>query len=147
MQTYTRGERKVKIENKTKAVAIAIFLILSMGAAMVLVPSADAHDPAWEIPTYAFIHVSPNPVGVGQTVSVLSWLDKVISGANAENDIRFHDYKLTITDPDDLTDVVTLDVAQDTTSSWYYSFTPSKVGEYIIQRAVQKRRLQCRRSK
>jgi outer membrane protein assembly factor BamB len=133
MQTYTRGERKVKIENKTKAVAIAIFLILSMGAAMVLVPSADAHDPAWEIPTYAFIHVSPNPVGVGQIVSVLSWLDKVIINANAENDIRFHNYKLTITDPDDQTDVVTLAVAQDTTSSWYYSFTPSKVGEYTLK--------------
>ena len=121
------------LKNRATAIAFSVFLMLAMAISLVALPTANAHTPAWEIPTYAFIHASPNPVGVGQIVSVLSWLDKVIYGADAFNDIRFHDYKLTITDPDGQTDVVTWDVAQDTTSSWYYSFVPSKVGEYKLK--------------
>ena len=41
--------------------------MLSMSASMMLVPTASAHTPAWQIPTYAYINVAPNPVGVGQT--------------------------------------------------------------------------------
>ena len=120
-------------KNKTKAIAIAMFLILAMVTSMILVQTANAHDPPWEIPTYAFINVAPNPVGVGQTVSVLSWLDKVIYGANEGNEIRFHNYKLTITDPDGDTETVTWDVIHDTTSSQYYAYVPSKVGEYTFE--------------
>ena len=53
-------------KNKTAAIAIAIFLMLSMSASMMLIPNASAHTPAWKIPTYAYIIAAPNPIGVGQ---------------------------------------------------------------------------------
>ncbi len=64
-------------KNKTISIAISILFIFSMTASMMLIPSANAHTPAWTIPTYAFITVSPNPIGVGQQAYVIMWLDKL----------------------------------------------------------------------
>ena len=64
----------MQTSKKTTAIAIAIFLIVSMGASTILLPAANAHTPSWNIPTFAFINVAPNPVGVGQTLRVNFWL-------------------------------------------------------------------------
>jgi hypothetical protein len=103
---------------------------------MMLVSTTSAHTPAWEITTFAYIHVAPNPVGVGQVTNVLMWVDKTMGGwgaASAANDVRMHDYKLTITDPDGKTETKTWDVIWDTTSSQYTSYTPTKTGEYTFK--------------
>ena len=46
-----------------------------------LIPNANAHTPAWNIPTYAYIVAAPNPIGVGQTVHIYMWLDAVYGAA------------------------------------------------------------------
>ena len=119
---------------KTKMTfAIALFLTLTIVVTLVTLPLASAHTPVWQIPTFAYINVSPNPVGVGQTVSVVMWLDKVIIGASIPNDIRFHDYKLTITDPAGHTETKTWAIIWDTTSSAYTAYTPNQVGTYTFK--------------
>ncbi|MGD6852769.1 MAG: PQQ-binding-like beta-propeller repeat protein [Candidatus Bathyarchaeia archaeon] len=100
---------------------------------MIIVQTSDAHTPAWEIPTFAFINVSPDPVGVGQYVNVIMWLDKVPNAAAYTNDIRLHNYKLTITTPSGHTETKTWDVVIDTTSSQYYSYTPTETGNYTFK--------------
>jgi hypothetical protein len=119
--------------NKTVANAIAIFLMLLIVASMMLIPSVSAHTPAWQIPTYAYIQPLPNPVGVGQSVNIIMWLDKVINGAMPTNDIRFQNYKLTITGPDGTVTTKTWATVVDTTSSQGYTFTPSKAGTYTLR--------------
>jgi hypothetical protein len=52
-------------KDKIAAIAIALILTLSLTASMMLIPNASAHTPAWNIPTYAYIAVAPNPVGAG----------------------------------------------------------------------------------
>jgi hypothetical protein len=118
--------------NKTSAIVISIFLMISMGASMLLIPSANAHTPAWSIPTYAFINAAPNPVGVGQKINVIMWLDKIMDGAADGNDIRWHNYKLTITKPDLTTETTTFPVCQDPTSAQFYSYTPDQLGTYTF---------------
>jgi outer membrane protein assembly factor BamB len=120
---------------KAKAIAIALFLIFAMAVSIVAIPTANARDPPIDIKTFAFINVAPNPVGVGQEADVIMWVDKTPGGRNAAaaaNDIRFHDYKLTITDPDGDTEIKTWDIVWDTTSSQYTGYTPNKVGEYTF---------------
>jgi len=85
------------------------------------------------IPTYAYVSVAPNPVGIGQTVRVLMWLDQTINGATLDNAIRFHNYKLTITKPDNTTETQTWEIIQDTTSSQGYSYTPDQLGKYTFK--------------
>ena len=52
-----------------------------MTASMMLIPTANAHTPAFQIPTYAFVNVAPNPIGVGQQCYVIMWLDKLYENA------------------------------------------------------------------
>jgi hypothetical protein len=120
-------------KNKTVAIAIAIFLTFSMTASMMLVPTASAHTPAWQIPTWAYINCSPNPVGVGQNVLVIMWLTNIFSPATGiANDYRFHNYQLTIKAPDGTTSTQTWGEIVDSTSAQDYTFAPSQVGTYNL---------------
>jgi hypothetical protein len=131
------------------AISIAIFLMLSMTASMTLIPNANAHTPAWNIPTYAYINATPSTIGVGQTITVYIWLNPVYgaaggttavvgttgytaSAALTANNYRFQNYKLTITAPDGTVSTQTWAVVADTTSDQYYSFTPAAVGTYNL---------------
>jgi hypothetical protein len=118
----------MKFAKEITSSAIALLLVLSMALTLVALPLANAHDPVWKTPTFAFISVSPNPVGAGQYVNVIMWIDKTCPGAAFDNNIRFHDYKLTITKPDGTTETQTWPTAVDTTSSQYYRYTPSSTG-------------------
>jgi len=110
------------MQNKKKALAISIVfvLIISMATTIVLIPNASAHNPKWEIPTYAYINAGPSPIGVGQTAHVYMWLDAVYGAAGGttaqiptngstasagllSNSYRFQNYKLVITAPDNTT--------------------------------------------
>ncbi len=127
-----------KTKNKTDAIVIAVFLTLIIGASLMLSPSASGHNTStdtstWQIPTNAFIHVAPNPIGVGQTALVVFWLDKVMPSAVVANAIRMHGYQLTITAPDGTTETQTWDIVWDTTSSQYTPFTPDQVGTYTFK--------------
>ena len=122
---------KGKKNSELIALIIAMMFILSIFA----MPTTTARDPPINITTFAFINVAPNPVGVGQEVDVIMWVDKTPGGRNAAaaaNDIRFHDYKLTITAPDGSTEIKTFDIVYDTTSSQYTSYTPNQIGEYTF---------------
>jgi hypothetical protein len=111
--------------------AITILLLLAMIIPLASLPISTAHTPAWQIPTYAYLETPINPVGVGQTAYVYMWLDKTISGAlMASNNVRFHNFKLTITAPDGSVSTKTWDIVQDTTSSQSYIFSPDQVGTY-----------------
>ncbi len=130
--TYRIKERTKMtfVKTKTTTIVITILLTISMATSMILVPSTGAHTPAWEIRTFAYVLAAPDPVGVGQTVNVIMWLDKIPNGANMGNDIRFHNYNLTITKPDGTTETKIFDVVQDTTSGQYFGYTPNAVGNY-----------------
>jgi outer membrane protein assembly factor BamB len=120
-------------KNKTAAIAFAIFMMVSMSASMLLVPSAGAHTPAWTLPTFAYINASPNPVGVGQGVEVIMWLNYVIDGAAANNAVRFQNYQLTITDPKGVVTTKTFPIISDTTSAQDYFLVPDTVGVYTLK--------------
>ncbi len=136
-------------KNKTAAISIAIFLIISMSASIILLPNANAHVPAWQIPTQAYIIAAPDPVGVGQTAHIYMWLTAVFGaaggttasiGTNAStasaallgNNYRFHNYMLTITAPDGTNSTQKFDTVTDTTSSQYVQYVPGQTGTYTF---------------
>lgn len=136
-------------KNKIAAIAIAIFLIFSITASTMLVPIANAHSPPWQIPTYAYIVAEPNPVGVGQTISIYMWLDALYgsaggasatigtngstsSGALLSNNYRFHNYQLTITPPNGTATTQTFGLISSSDSAQGTTFTPTMVGTYTL---------------
>jgi hypothetical protein len=124
----------MKTFKKTFKISIVTALILLMAVAIPFydpLPVA-AHDPPMEITNYAYITAAPNPVGVGQRVIIVMWLNRLLPGALVENDVRFHNFQLTITRPDGETETVTWPVVTDTTSSQYYIYTPEQAGTYQL---------------
>ncbi len=130
---FKENKKKVQIaKSKTAAISLAILMIVSIGASMLLIPSAQAHTPAWSITTHAFVQPTPAHVGIGDKVYIYMWLDKVFAGASMTNTYRFHDFQLTITDPDGLNETKTFAYIGDTTSSTGYSYAPTKNGTYKV---------------
>jgi hypothetical protein len=107
--------------------------MIAMAVSLVALPTANAHDHPWTIISYAYIVPSPDPVGVGQQVSIVMWIDTPIPGAAVTNDIRRHDYTLTITDPDGKTETQTWDVVSDTASVQSYQYIPTMAGVYTLE--------------
>ena len=119
-------------KNKTIAMTIIALFLLSISASITL-PQTSAHTPAWQIKTYAYISVAPNPIGVNQQALVVFWLDKLFDPTIAlTNDWRFHNYELVITSPDGQNTTKTWDVCEDTTSVQTTSWTPTQVGNYTL---------------
>jgi len=114
------------------AIFLALLLIGTISSSIILTPNASAHTPPWTIPTYAFINAAPDPVGVGQKINLIMWIDKIPDGAAVGNDHRWHNYKLTVTKPNGQNETTTFPVEEDTTSAQFYSYTPDTVGEYIF---------------
>ena len=114
--------------------AIALFLLFAMAVSLVALPAANAHDPPWEITSYAYMIAIPDPVGVGQTTYISLWVDLAMPETQEYNDIRRLDYKLTITAPDE-TVALTKEwaVVPDPTGVVATSFTPDKVGTYTLK--------------
>ena len=111
----------MQIKNKTVTVFIAIFLMTSMSASMMLIPNTNAHNPLWQIPTYAYISVMPNPIGVGQQMTCYVWLSNVYDNAAIGNNYRFQNYKVVITAPDGTQTTQNFAFIADSTSSQLFA--------------------------
>ena len=123
--------KQQNVFSKKAICTVTLLLALTMILPMAAIETTTAHTPSWSIPTFAYLETPMNPVGVGQTAYVYMWLDKTPSGAlMVGNDVRFHNYQLTITAPDGTTTTQKWDVIQDTTSSQSYIFTPNQIGTY-----------------
>lgn len=118
-------------KNKSVAIAIAIFLTISMGASTIVVPSSSAHTPPWIVQTYAYIAVEPSPLGIGQEAFVTFGIDKVPMTVSAAYGDRWTNLSVTITEPGGKVDTLTGFVADDTGFS-HTTFTPTTVGNYTF---------------
>jgi hypothetical protein len=120
----------MQFKNKT-SILIATFLILTM-VIPAFMANPTAAQTSGQMKTYAYVIVEPNPVGVGQTTYIAMIVDTPLPGASEANDIRRHNYQLTITAPDGTKETKTWDRVADTTGSQATSFTPDQVGTYTF---------------
>jgi len=97
-----------------------------------LLPTTSAHTPIWQISTFAYISVAPNPIGVSQTAGVFMWLVNLMPSASINNDLRFHNYNLTIVKPDGSIETHIFNYVADSTSSQPYQFVPDQTGNYTL---------------
>ncbi|MCZ2808393.1 MAG: PQQ-binding-like beta-propeller repeat protein [Candidatus Bathyarchaeota archaeon] len=118
-----------KINVKSKLSTIALLLVMTTLFALPITSTAAQT----EVTSYAYLLAIPNPVGVHQTTYITLWVDAPLPDANVDNDIRRHDYKLTITKPDATTETKEWPVVHDTTNLAFSAFTPDQVGDYTLQ--------------
>ena len=123
----------MKIANKRFISTIVLLLLATMAVSMLALPTVNAPDYI----TFAYIHVSPNPIGVGQDAFVVVWIDKTMAGVAVTNNYRFQNYSVIVTKPDNTTERLMWDpdgnepyIVSDPTSSAYTKFTPAETGTY-----------------
>ncbi len=119
-----------KIKNKSMAFMIAVLLTISMGTSMMA--NTFAHTPAWQVPTYSFISVSPNPIGVGQQVNVNFWVNMPPPTASAQYGDRWHNMTVYVTKPDGTTSTLG-PFTSDATGGTFTTYTPDVIGNYTFQ--------------
>jgi len=120
---------KLKL-NKIRQIltAVAIILLLAIPAISPTIPSASAAD----FPTWLFLTVQPNPIGVGQEANVVYWLDKAPPTAAGSAGDRWQGWTLEITSPDDKTEKRNL-IDSDAAGSGIIKYTPSQIGTYYFK--------------
>jgi hypothetical protein len=95
----------LKTNLKTNS-SIALILLLTITISIFAIPQTEAQTSAGKSTTHAMLTVNPNPVGVGQPALIVMWAGLLLPSASVTNDIRFHDYSLTITKPDGKTETM-----------------------------------------
>ena len=120
-----------KTTNK-KLATIALVLVLTFSAILVALPIVSAHDPPWDIPTYAYIQAYPNPIGQGQTFYILGWLDKYPPTAIGYYGDKWHDMEVTVWKPDGSIEVLGPYDA-DPVGTVFITYVPDQIGTYQMQ--------------
>jgi hypothetical protein len=130
--------QKTSFYNKTKnhksktLFAIALVLLLAIPAFAVALPAANAHTPPKTYPTFAYLALSPNPVGIGQNIYVIMWVSPNPPTAAGFGGDVWRDLKLTITKPDGTTQTLG-PFNSDATGSTFTSYFPDQVGNYKME--------------
>ena len=117
-------------KNKTTATTIALCLVLIVSSTLLAFPTANAHSPPWNYPSWSYVSVSPNPIGIGQTTLVVFWLNAIpptSSGAYGDRWIFYVD----ITKPDKSTEVLG-PFTSDPVGGSYTSYVPDQEGNYTF---------------
>ncbi len=88
--------------------------------------------PPTNYPTYSFLTVNPNPIGIGQRLSVNFWLDKPTPNAAGPAGDRWQGITVTITKPNGQTEIKG-PFKFDAVGSGWTDFYPKDAGKYTFQ--------------
>jgi len=113
-------------------VTIALILMLTTAAFMAIVPLGNAHTPPLTYPTFAYLAISPSPIGVGQSVYIIMWVSPNPPTAAGFSGDVWRGFRLKITKPDGTVDIKG-PFNSDATGSTFTSYVPTQAGTYTIE--------------
>lgn len=122
---------KYRVDKKSLC-AIALILLMTTSLAFVFLPSVSAHAPPWTIPTFAYLTVAPNPIGLGQSAYLVMWTDKYPLSAGGDSGDRWENFTISVTAPDGAKSTLGPFVS-DPIASYWIAYTPNQVGTYQFQ--------------
>ena len=120
----------MNVNKKTITTMLTLTLMISMFAAIFSV--VNAHDPPWNMPMYAFLTVTPNPVGVNQEVIIYMWTQHPPLTAAGDYGDRWDCMELDITKPDGTKQTIGPLTSDPVGFAWHL-FTPTQIGTYTFQ--------------
>ena len=137
-----KGKKKMKtIKTKSKLSMIAMFLTITMIASSIfaILPIVNAQT-VQKYPTFLYAAAAPNPVGIGQPVTIVTWTAEIppdigeTVGAVISPSTRagWYGMTLTVTKPDNTVQTIALPYT-DPVGTTYNMYTPDQTGTYTIQ--------------
>jgi PQQ enzyme repeat. len=91
-----------------------------------------SHSPPQQYPTYSFIAAAPNPVGLGQHLTLNFWVDLPPPTASVQYGDRWQNITVTITKPDGSTETLG-PFTSDDTGGTFAIYNPTALGNYTFQ--------------
>ncbi len=116
--------------HRKKAFLTTLLLILTIALPLAALPSAIAHDPAWTIPTWCYVVVMNDPIGIGQQQNIIFWLNAYPPTANGQYGDRWT-FFIDVSKPDGTKQTLG-PITSDPVGNGYISFTPDQVGTFTI---------------
>lgn len=131
----TSIEKKRRIHSpklvKETILATTLALMLSFSALFAALPMTAASTPPIQIPTYAYLAISPNPTGVSQSVFLVAWLHMAPPTAAGNAGDRWKAFTVDITKPNGQTQRLG-PIDSDPTGSTFFSYIPDQIGTYTF---------------
>ena len=121
-----------KPSKNTITALITAIMILTVSLTILASPIVNAQaTPPPNIKTYAYVTATPNPVGVGQQVIIVMWLNWPPPTAAGTTGDRWQGMTIEITKPNgDITHFGPF--VTDSVGSTYTTYTPTDLGEYKV---------------
>ncbi|HTY73990.1 MAG TPA: hypothetical protein VMD05_00300, partial [Candidatus Nanoarchaeia archaeon] len=118
--------------HKNKLIAItAAILMLTSSALLACMPILNAQTSS-VYPSYCFIAVNPNPIGIGQTALVDFWMADVTAGSIGATGNFYSSVTVQIVQPDG-TNVTKGPYTLNSLATGFFQFTPTTTGNYVFQ--------------
>jgi outer membrane protein assembly factor BamB len=117
-------------KKKTTIATIALILVLTFAATFVALPIVGAHDPPLEVPTWAFISATNDPIGVGQQLVIIFWPNAVPPTASGAYGDRWT-WNVEVTKPDGSKETLG-PFTSDPVGGRYTIYIPNQIGEYTF---------------
>ncbi len=132
IELITKGEMKMKKDIKKAISIITLSILFASMISVAILPVANAHSPPWQLKTYMFVSIAPNPIGVGQSVNVNFWLNLPPPTANVQYGDRWNNMTVVVTAPDGTKETLGPFSSDDTGGS-HTTYTPHAAGNYTFQ--------------
>ena len=129
MKNLTKQILHKQFPKKQTLTTIALVLILTIPTFMMSMPATNAHTPAWNVKTFTYLTVAPNPIGVNQPAIVYMWLDKAPPTASGGYGDKWKGFTLSITKPDGSIENKGPFTSDPVGFKWLM-YTPTAVGTY-----------------
>ncbi|XES76739.1 MAG: hypothetical protein ACBZ72_11265 [Candidatus Bathyarchaeia archaeon] len=120
----------MKKSNKKPKLLLSIIMMLALATTLVALPSTNAHSPPWDVPTWCYVAVTNNPIGVGQLMDIVFWLNAYPPTANGAYGDRWT-FNVEVTKPDGTMETLG-PIISDPVGSGFTHFTPDQIGEYTV---------------
>ncbi|MCW4044131.1 MAG: PQQ-binding-like beta-propeller repeat protein [Candidatus Bathyarchaeota archaeon] len=119
-------------KSKTTSAAIALILTLSLAISFIAIPVVKAYDPPWTIPTSAYVTCAPSTIGLGQSTTIVVFVDRYPPTAGGAVGQRWDGFKIDITKPDGTKETIGPWKCGSAVASDFKVYTPDQIGTYTI---------------
>jgi hypothetical protein len=130
----TKNTRNTHLSTRVTT-TLFLTLLLTISSTTVTLQTAIAQtssDVTAQTTLYAYLNVSPNKIGVGQTLYLSFWLDKVPPTADVQYGDRWENLKIEITKPDGSKQELG-PFTTDNIGGAYTTYKPDQIGKYTFQ--------------
>jgi hypothetical protein len=124
---------------KNRIVTIAVLALFFTSAVFAGIEVANASNPPLQVPTWCYCVVTNDPIGVGQSLNIVFWLNAYPPTASGNYGDRWT-FSVVVTKPDGTTDTIG-PIQSDPVGNGYTVYTPTQLGNYSVIAKFQTKKI------